>query len=219
MSTQLSNDNHITLTWEQLKEIAPGIPDSRKGIEKYLNDTMAKEGINLTVNRVAMFISQALHESGLFNSFTENLNYRAEGLMDTWPTRFKTLAFAKKYERKPQKIANYVYANRYGNRSEETGDGWRYRGKGIFMVTFYDNHKDAGRYLKGDEKAFLGDNAERLATMENAVASAGWFWRSKNLCAFADADDIEGATKRINGGYIGLEHRKELYEKAKQVLS
>jgi putative chitinase len=99
--------------------------------EAALNTTFDRFDIS-TPFRQAAFIGQAAHESGNFKMLVENLNYRAETLMKVWPKRFPTLEFAKQYERDPKKIANSVYANRMGNRDEASGDGFRFRGRGLF---------------------------------------------------------------------------------------
>lgn len=208
-----------------LKQIAPDVPANADVYVKYLNDTMEREAINENVERASMFVAQALHECQHFRKFRENLNYRPDRLMTVWPARFPSLVIAEKYAHKPEKLANYVYANRYGNGDEQSGDGFRYSGKGIFMLTFKDNYKDAGRHLKGDEKFFLGDRADLVTIPEYSVAIAGWFWQTKGLNRLVDAGDsktktvVEKCTLMINGGYNGIEDRTKLYNKAKQVLA
>lgn len=217
--------NKVVITWDILKKIAPGVPTNADVYVKYLNETMEREAINETVDRVAMFLAQALHECQNFRKFTENLNYRAERLMQVWPARFPSRVIADKYAHRPEALANYVYANRYGNGNEASGDGHLYRGKGIFMITFKDNHEAAGIAIKGDRNAFLGNKAQLLTIPEYSVSSAGWFWKTKGLNQIVDRGDnrgktvVEHVTLRINGGYNGIEGRTEIYNKARQILS
>lgn len=167
-----------------------------------------------TVLRSAAFIAQCAHESGNFKLLKENLNYRAESLMRVWPSRFPTIEVARQYEYKPEAIANRAYANRMGNGPEESGDGWRYAGKGLIQLTGKDNYS---RFAESIGKT-VEEVAEYLQTFEGAVQSACWFWEVNNLNQWADAGDILTLTKRINGGTNGLDDRTRHYEHALQVL-
>lgn len=164
--------------------------------------------------RLAAFIAQCAHESGNFRILRENLNYRAESLMKTWPSRFPTLEIARQYARNPEKIANKVYANRMGNRDEASGDGWRYLGRGLIQLTGKENYQWFAASLEMD----VEDLPEYMMTFEGAVQSACFYWESNNLNKFADNRDIKGLTKAINGGYIGLEDRIKHYNHALHVL-
>jgi len=160
-----------------------------------------------TPERIAGFIAQLAHESGGFNFVKENLNYSAKGLMTTFKKYFPTEELAKQYERKPEKIANRVYANRMKNGPEESGDGYRFCGRGLIQLTGRFNYtnfcKDLGRTI--DEcVAYIGTTA-------GACSSAGWFWDNNNLNDYCDKHDFIGLTKRINGGTIGLEDRMHHY--------
>lgn len=166
---------------------------------------------------VAMFLAQAAHESGHFMHMTENLNYSSKGLRNTWPSRFPSDAIALKYARQPRAIANKVYADRMGNSGEASGDGWNYRGRGIFQLTGKSNYL---RLSKAVEIDFVS-NPDMLTQVSEAVISACWYWNEGNptgkslntLCP-----DIKKVTKAINGGYIGLPDREKLYHLILSIL-
>jgi putative chitinase len=196
------------MTNEQLQEL--GI--DTKWLQP-LEDAFAKYDIN-TPERQAAFIGQCAHESGNFKTLEENLNYKPEALMRVWPSRFPDLATAMKYAHNPEMIANKVYGGRMGNGVEETGDGWKYHGRGLIQLTGKENYANCGSGIGVD----LLSNPNLLNTPEYAALSAGWFWNKKGLNALADAGDFETMTKRINGGTLGLEDRKAKIAKALSVL-
>ena len=167
-----------------------------------------------TPERVAAWLAQCAHESGYFKFLKENLNYRAESLLKTFPKYFKTLEEAKQYEKQPEKIANRVYANRMGNGDEASGDGFRYLGRGLIQLTGKNNYTIFAASIDTP----LEQIPEYLQTFEGAVQSACWFWESNNLNQFADNNDILTMTKRINGGTIGLEDRMKHYAHALEVF-
>lgn len=167
-----------------------------------------------TPKRLAAFIAQCAHESGNFRLLRENLNYKAESLMKTWPSRFPTIEVARQYANKPEKIANRVYSNRMGNRDEASGDGWRYLGRGLIQLTGKENYQWFAASLQID----VEELPEYMSTFEGAVQSACFFWESTGLNTEADAGDIKTMTKKINGGYIGLEDRIKHYNHALHVL-
>jgi putative chitinase len=164
--------------------------------------------------RAAAFLAQIAHESGGFNFVTENLNYSAKGLMTTFKKYFPTEELAKQYERKPEKIANRVYANRMSNGDENSGDGWKFRGRGLIQLTGRANYT---RFAE-DLGISLDETVAYLETPAGAVSSAGWFWDNNNLNQLCDKDDFVTLTKRINGGTIGLEDRKHHYHIALEAL-
>jgi putative chitinase len=194
------------MTEDQLKQL--GI-DS-KWLEP-LEETFEKYEIN-TPERQACFIGQCAHESGNFKILQENLNYSAEGLMKTWPSRFPTKEIADQYARQPAKIAGKVYNGRLGNTSEEEAS--KYLGRGLIQLTGKENYGNCGSSLGVD---FLS-NPDLLSDPKYAALSAGWFWNKKGLNSLADSSDIETMTKRINGGLIGLDDRKAKIAKALSVL-
>lgn len=179
-----------------------------------LNQILPDYDIN-TPQRVAAFMAQCGHESGNFRFLQENLNYRAESLMKTWPRHFPTMEIAKQYERQPQKIANKAYANRMGNGDEASGDGWRYLGRGLIQLTGKNNYTFFAASIGVED---MDEVVEYLQTFEGAVQSACFFWEQNKLNTWADKGDIKELTKRINGGFIGLEDRIKHYNHALHVL-
>lgn len=170
----------------------------------------------LSNNRAIHFFAQTAHESGNFRSFTENLNYGAAGLRGVFGKYFTTDQDAQTYERKPEQIANRVYANRMGNGDEASGDGWKYRGRGALQLTGKNNYREFADYLKKPE---IMENPDLVST-DYAFESALFFFEKNKLWEICDrgvADDvILLLTKRINGGTHGLDDRKEktkTYEK------
>lgn len=174
---------------------------------------LAQNGIT-TPLRKAHFFAQIHHESNL-QPVEENLNYSAKGLLRVFRKYFPTNTLAIAYARQPEIIANRVYACRMGNGAEWTGDGWRYRGRGFIQITGKYNYQK----LSEDTGIDYLNNPELLLTEADSMISALWFWNRNNLNRFADKDNIKAITKRINGGYNGLEHRKELLEHYKKIFN
>ena len=202
----------MQITVEQLSQIIPGNPYTQQWCDA-LNLLLPDYEID-TPKRVAAFIAQCAHESGNFRMLKENLNYRAESLMRTWPRHFPTIEIARQYERQPERIANRAYANRMGNGDEASGDGWRYLGRGLIQLTGKNNYEAFAESIETP----LEEIPEFLGTFEGAVQSACWFWETNNLNVQADAGDIKTMTRKINGGFIGLEDRIKHYEHALHVL-
>lgn len=167
-----------------------------------------------TPHRIAHFVAQCAHESGSFAFVQENLNYRAASLRKVFPKYFPTDALAAEYANKPERIANRVYANRMGNGDEASGDGWRYRGRGLIQLTGKDNYT----FFAGSLNIDLDECVEYMATFEGAAQSACFYWEQNKLNRFADANDIRGLTRAINGGFIGLEDRIRHTEHALHVM-
>jgi putative chitinase len=167
--------------------------------------------------RIAAFLAQAAHESAELLHLEELLNYSADALMRTWPNRF-TPALAQEYARKPDAIANYVYANRLGNGDKASGDGWNYRGRGIFQLTGRANYRDCSIAIAGDADTLL-TNPEFLADPDFACQSAGWFWHSRGLSELAERGGFEEITRKINGGVIGLPERLKYWNRAIAMLT
>jgi putative chitinase len=196
-----------------------------KNPEKWIDAIVAtcEEFAINTPQRIASFLAQTSHESGGYTMLSENLNYKAATLAACWPNRFAVLgadkkpikengklvptAVANSIAGKPELIANMVYSSRMGNGPAESGEGWKYRGRGLKQLTGKDNYTRCGAALGVD----LVANPDLLLEPIYAARSAGWFWAANGLSAFADAGDIKGMTKKINGGYIGLEARQALY--------
>jgi len=169
-----------------------------------------------TIQRVAAFVAQCAHESGGFSMLEENLNYKAATLTKLWPQRYPA-GIAERYAGNPQAIANKSYGGRMGNGAEETGDGWKYRGRGLLQLTGKDNYRACSQALFQDET--LLEDPDLLLDPYYAIHSACWFWARNKLNQFADANDIMTLTKKINGGTIGLEDRIKHYNHAIEVLS
>ena len=205
----------FTLTKEQLGQMIPGNQYLDHWLEA-LNEILPEYDIN-TPQRVAAFIAQCAHESGGFKALKENLNYKAVTLRKIFPKYFPTDEMAAQYAAMPNKqeaIANLVYANRMGNGAPETGDGYRYCGRGLIQLTGKDNYTWFAARLESP----VEEAAEYLQKFEGAVQSACWFCETNNLNQWADNGDILTLTKRINGGTIGLDDRIKHYNHALHVL-
>jgi putative chitinase len=170
-----------------------------------------------TIPRVAQWLAQMGHESGDFRFLSENLNYSADALRRVFGRHFPTAEIAAQYHRQPERIANRAYANRIGNGPESSGDGWRYRGRGLIQITGRANYRDASIALYGDENVLLRE-PEILAEPDGAIRSACWFWNSRALNRLADQHDTVGVSRRINGGTNGLSDRQFRYDQALRVL-
>lgn len=189
-----------------------------------LNEAFARYDIN-TPQRMAAFIGQCAHESGNFKTLQENLNYKAEALMKLFGRSRISEADCMRLGRRDdikQKadqdgIANVIYGGDFGRKNlgnTEFGDGAKYKGRGLIQLTGKANYTQAGDSLGVD----LINNPEFVSQPKYAALTAGWFWNRGKLNAFADAGDIEGMTKKINGGLIGLEDRKKHIAHALEVL-
>ena len=202
----------MELTKQQLKELLPKNPY----IDQWhhaLSQLLPDYEIN-TPKRIASFIAQCAHESGNFIFLSENLNYKAESLTKIFSKYFKDIGTAKQYEKNPQKIANKIYADRMGNGNEASGDGFKYRGRGLIQLTGKTNYT----WFAASLEITPEEAAEYMGTFEGAAQSACWFWETNKLNDWADKGDIEKMTKIINGGTIGLEDRKKHYAHALHVL-
>lgn len=199
-------------TTSQLAQIIPGNPhvDHWYGA---LNLLLPDYEID-TPQRVAAFLAQCAHESGSFKFLKENLNYRAVTLRKVFPKYFPDDSIAEAYAMQPEKIANRVYASRMGNGDEASGDGFRYCGRGLIQLTGKNNYTAFANSIDTP----VEEIPEFLSTFEGAVQSACWFWETNNLNVQADASDIKTMTRKINGGFIGLEDRVKHYEHALHVF-
>jgi putative chitinase len=163
----------------------------------------------LTPLRATHFFAQTSHETGEFKLFAENLNYSVDGLKKIFPKYFPG-TLAEGYARNPEKIANLVYGNRMGNGAEASGDGYKFRGRGALQLTGKDNYKAFSDYLKKPEIMTNPD----LVVSEFAFESAIFFFERNKLWSICDKgindDTITALTKRINGGYNGLDDRESL---------
>jgi putative chitinase len=163
--------------------------------------------------RVAAFLSQVGVESARLTSVVENVNYSANGLLTTFPKYFNAVQAAQ-YEHQPQRIANRVYANRYGNGNEASGDGFRFRGRSLICVTFKDNYASCGKAIALP----LDSHPELLEQPCNAALAAGWFWDSRDLNKLADGGNFSGVCRGVNGALTGYSERLALYSAGKKAL-
>lgn len=181
-----------------------------------LNAAMEEFAIT-TPRREAAFIAQIAHESGQLLRVKENLNYSTPGLLSIFPRYFNE-ATAESYARQPQRIASRVYANRMGNGDEASGEGWKYRGRGLIQITGKNNYRACSEALFADSE-FLLEQPESLEQPDPACRSAGWFWMANGLNELSDKGRFRDITKRINGGYNGLEERESFWQRAAATLS
>ena len=201
----------LDITTEQLKKCMPKCKEPSLWVE-LLNTHLIEFGI-IEPRQIAMFIAQTGHESLDYNILEENLNYSKDGLLRTFPKYFRDVS-PDAYARNPRKIASRVYANRMGNGSEESEDGWRFRGRGIIQITGYNNYAACSEYLYSD-RLVLTDDPDILTEKKEALLSALWFWDINNL---NNIHDVEKATRKINGGTHGLDDRWARYKTALSVL-
>ena len=183
----------MPITAQQLLQILPNAGKQAGVFASALNLAMDRFQINTRL-RIAAFIAQVGHESGQFR-------YVRELGGDQYLSKYDTGTLAK----------------RLGNTPEADGDGQKYRGRGLIQVTGRDNYYACSKALFGDDR--LLRTPELLEQAEWACKSAAWYWNSRNLNALADAGDMNGLTRRINGGLNGLAERLELYDRAKKVLA
>ena len=206
----------MPITMQQLLQILPSARPVAGIFLPALNRAMARYKIDSPV-RVAAFLAQVGHESGQLRNLVENLNYSAEALVRTWPSRF-TAVSAAACARQPEKIANIVYSGRMGN--ARPGDGWRYRGRGLIQLTGRANYAAAGAGLALP----LEEKPELLEQPEHAAMSAAWWWSTHGLNELADAGRFQDIGSVINTGQPGrvphgAAERKALYDLALKVLA
>lgn len=208
----------MPITAQQLKKIMP-----KCAVEQWtepLNKAMKTFGISSS-QRMAAFLAQVAHESAETTILTENLSYTAKRLMQVWPNRFPTEQSAQIYAKNPEKLANFVYAGRGGNGNAASGDGWRYRGRGLFQLTTKENYQLAAKALALP----LVEKPDLVVTPEVAALTAAHFWQRLGLNVLSDHQlgdndekDFEKISIKINGGKVGLAERKKYWQVAKQVL-
>ena len=204
------------LTETQLRQILPLLPLAK--LQQYLphlNAAMQTYGIN-TLLRTAAFIAQTAHESAQYNRMLESMNYtKAAGIRATWPSRFPTEASALPYVSNEAKLGNFVYANRMGNGDTASGDGFKYRGRGVIQLTGRDGYRSASEVVGQDLEA----NPELARNPEIAFPVAGNYWKSRGLNELADVSDFTAITPRINNGQKGAAERVAFFELAQRVLA
>jgi len=198
----------------EIKALETKIPESvleqiPEVIQKFKIDTPA---------RLSHFLSQCAHESGNFKFVKENLNYSAKGLMSVFKKYFPNETLAKQFERKPNAIANRVYANRMGNGDFNSGDGSKFKGRGYIQLTGKDNYSAFDKVV---EENILED--PDLVATKYPLLSAAWFFEKNNLFKICDKgatpEVVLELTKRINGGTHGLIDRQKKFDAFYKLLS
>lgn len=203
----IAKNNNI-LTPEKTKAILIGNPrymEWYKLFEKYL----PLYGIN-DAEEISRFLSQTCHESNHYKVLKENLNYSGERLKIVFPRYFKDRDI-NLYARKPEKIANLVYANRMGNGPESSGDGWKFRGRGVLQTTGKNNYTELSKSIGKT----IEETTQYLETLEGALVSALFYWKQNNL---NQIHDLTILTRKINGGTNGLTHRISEYNRILKIL-
>ncbi|MBB2485392.1 glycoside hydrolase family 19 protein [Mitsuaria sp. WAJ17] len=197
--------------------IAAGItPTLAKIFATPLAEACVRFGIN-SPKREAAFISQCAHESAGLSTLEEGLYYTTpERIRVMWPSRFATMAEAAQYLRNPQALANRAYANRNGNGDEASGDGWRYRGRGLLQLTGRANYLAAEAAINAPYKS----QPDLVQTPAHAAMTGAWFFVSAGCLRGADAGDVVAVTRAINGPALaGLEDRRKRYDLALEAFS
>jgi putative chitinase len=203
----------MTLTKEHIIHLLHGNAEAAAWADAAMQ-ILPKYDIN-TPNRIAGFFAQCGHESMNFTVLSENLNYRAETLEKLFSKYFsKSGRNAADYAKQPEKIANVIYASRMGNGDTASGDGYRFRGRGVVQLTGRDNYTAFGKSVGMTAEQVI----DYVTTKKGALESACWYWNSRNINAACDANDIVKMSKLVNGGTIGLEDRRKHYEQALAVL-
>jgi len=203
----------MTLTKDKIIHLLHGNAEAAAWADAAM-EILPKYDIN-TPNRIAGFFAQCGHESMNFTVLSENLNYRAETLEKLFSKYFsKAGRNAADYAKQPEKIANVIYASRMGNGDTASGDGYRFRGRGVVQLTGRDNYTAFGKSVGLTAEEVI----DYVTTKKGALESACWYWASRNINAACDANDIVKMTKLVNGGTIGLDDRKKHYDQALAVL-
>lgn len=214
------------ITKQQLMSFAPNTAavsdDPYQDLVDAINATLDKFNID-TPRRIRYFMAQSFFETQGFTRFVENLNYTTpERLVAVWPARFTmsagdaSRAFAPDYAGNPEKLANLVYANRNGNGDAASGDGWSFRGRGGFHLTFRGNYVRCSQDTYGDDR--LVQNPDLVMAFPAAMASAGWFWNLHGFNDLADSDSLTKVTEIINGSAATVPERKVVLDKANLIF-
>jgi predicted chitinase len=199
------------ITSSNLTLLAPNIREVYRQAFQNADNILASYHINDNGLRISHFMAQILHESGGLTIFKENMNYRAERIVQVWPSRFPTMADALPFAHNPEKLANKVYGRRMGN--VNPGDGWKFIGRGLIQVTGRESYKKFGDKLGVD----LVGNPELAISAEWCLKIACEEWKEKGCNSLADADNLNLITRRINGGLIGLSSRRDWLVKTKHI--
>jgi putative chitinase len=197
-----------------LAAIAPHLSDAERADWVQVLPVPLRNAAIATTNRVAAFLGQCAVESGGFRLLEEDLNYSAARLCVVWPSHFPNQSAAESCAMNPERLANTVYANRLGNGDSASGDGWRFRGRGLIQMTGRDTYQQFAQAMG----MTLDGAADHAGTPQGAADSAAWFWASRKLNALADAWLLEKLTISINGGSQGAADRARLCEAARRAI-
>lgn len=199
---------------DQFVQIVPHCQEPEEWCE-IISSELPEHGFE-TTRQVAAFIAQCAHESAEFNTLGENLNYSADRLRVVFPKYFRNFSPSQmqQYHRNPEAIANIVYANRMGNGDAVSGDGYRFRGRGLIMITGKSSYMHCSDYLFGNDTILL-DDPDLLLTKPNAMGTALFYW---NLTDLLNEDNFDAMTKKINGGLNGIDDRRKYFQRAIEVL-
>ena len=197
-----------------LHAVAPRLTrEDRADWGEILGDRLRRAGI-ASRHCLAAFLGQCAVESSGFEILEEDLSYSAERLCEVWPARFPDAATAEACTYRPEDLANNVYADRMGNGGPASGDGWRFRGRGLIQIT----GRTAYELLARSLNMTLDEAVAHAATRAGAADSAIWFWSHKDLNPLAEAWLLDTLTRRINGGLAGAVERRRLCRAALQAL-
>ncbi|KAB7648955.1 peptidoglycan-binding protein [Polymorphobacter fuscus] len=206
----------MPVTKAQLSTLYPrAIPDLLSGVAAAAGDVLGRFGIADKPDRLAYFLAQVGHESGGLTINAENLNYSAKRMTEVWPRRFPTIAAAAPFANNPEKLANFVYGGRMGNGPPASGDGFRFRGRGLIQITGRDGYREVGARAGLPMEA----DPDLVTVPGNALLCAAAFWKWKGLNPVCDARDFTRCTIIINGGTTGIADRREWLDKVRRVLA
>ena len=197
--------------------IAAGVPptQARQYVDS-LAAACARFGIT-TPARIAGFLAQCRVESADFTRLEENLFYTTpERIRQVFPSRVASMADAARLVRNPKALANCVYAGKIGNGNEASGDGFRFRGRGLKQLTGRANYADAAAGLG---RPYL-DQPDLVALPEDACLTAAWFWHNAKANILADSAQWDAITRAVNGpAMLKADLRRQYAEQALEVLA
>lgn len=199
------------VTLEQLVGLAPQAKSTYLDAFACADTVLGRYAINTTALRLAHFMAQVLHETGGLLVKVESMNYRAERIVEVWPSRFPTVAAAEPYAHNPEALANKVYGGRMGN--ARLGEGWRFIGRGLLQLTGRESYERIGERLGLD----LANKPDLAYDPRYALDIAASEFVELGALVPADADDLVGVTRKVNGGTVGLANRRIWLAKTKSV--
>jgi putative chitinase len=201
---------------DSLRALFPRAPaDHIRGVAHNSGPLLQEFDIHRNPNRWQFFLAQIGHECGGLTIMVENLNYSAERMTEVWPSRFPTVAAATPFARNPEKLGNNVYANRLGNGPPESGDGFRYRGRGYIQITGEDGYQKVGDIARLD----LVGSPDLATHPDQALRVVCGFWKWKGLNEICDTGDYAAVTRRINGGLTGFADRRAWLDKVRRTFA